>query len=90
MNRNERFAYAIDGIDALLVGHSHKPAITQPGKIYVDTHNNQVSIKPFKVITATSWMAYGGYAVKKQFLPTSHAPQIITLHGKKKRITVTM
>ena len=91
VNRNERFAYAIDGIDALLVGHSHKPAITQPGKILVDTHNNQVSMKPFKVITATSWLDWGGYAAKKQFLPTSHAPQIITLHcGRHKRITVTM
>ena len=91
VNRNERFAYAIDGIDALLVGHSHKPAITQPGKILVDTRNNQVSMKPFKVITATSWLTYGSYAVKKQFLPTSHAPQVITLHaGKHKKLTVTM
>ena len=90
VNRNERFGYVIDGADALLVGHSHKPFVTQPGKLYIDTRNNIVSIKPFKVIVATSWLEYGGYAARKMLLPASHAPQIITLCGKQKSIKVTM
>ena len=90
INRNERVGYMVDGADALLVGHSHKPMISQPGKIYIDKYNNLVSIKPFKVAVATSWMSYGGYAARKQLLPATHAPQIITLHGKQKKITVTM
>lgn len=90
VNRNERFGYVIDGIDALLVGHSHKPLVTQPGKLYVDGRNNCVSVKPFKVIVATSWLGYGGYAARKQLLPTSHAPQVITLCGDHKDIKVTM
>lgn len=90
VNRNERFGYVLDGADALLVGHSHKPFVTQPGKIYIDKYNNQVSIKPFKVITATSWLNYGGYAAKKMLLPASHAPQVITLFGRRKEIKVTM
>ena len=90
VNRNERFGYVIDGADALLVGHSHKPFVTQPGKLYIDTRNNIVSIKPFKVIVATSWLEYGGYAARKMLLPASHARQIITLCGKQKSIKVTM
>lgn len=90
VNRNERFAYTIDGTDALLVGHTHKPYVAQPGKIYIDPQNNKVSIKPLKIIVATSWMNYGGYAARKQMLPASHAPQTITLHGDKKLITVEM
>lgn len=90
VNRNERFGYTIDGTDALLVGHTHKPYVAQPGKILIDPQNNRVSIKPMKIIVATSWMNYGGYAAKKQMLPSSHAKQIITLHGKKKDITVEM
>lgn len=90
VNRNERFGYALDGCDALLVGHSHKPFVTQPGKIVIDARNNKVSIRPFKVIVATSWLDYGGYAARKQLLPASHAPQVITLCGSKKKITVTM
>jgi hypothetical protein len=90
VNRNERFGYVIDGCDALLVAHSHKPFVTQPGKIYIDRSNNKVSIKPFKVIVATSWLEYSGYAARKQLLPASHCPQVITLYGHKKAITVTM
>lgn len=90
INRNERFGYVLDGADALLVGHSHKPMVSQPAKIHIDRHNNAVSIKPFKVVVASSWLSYGGYAARKQMLPTSHAPQIITLCGRRKRITVTM
>lgn len=77
-------------MDALIVGHSHKPFVTQPGKISVDTHNNKISIKPFKVVTSTSWMDFGGYAAQKMLLPSSHALQTITLCGTKKEITVTM
>ena len=90
VNRNERFGYTIDGIDALLVGHSHKPFVTQPGRICVNPHANRATIVPFKVIVATSWLQYGGYVARKQLLPASHAPQVITLCGTKKNIQVTM
>lgn len=90
VNRNERFGYVLDGADALIVGHTHKPFVTQPAKIKIDPFNNKVSVRPFKVISMTSWMTWGGYAAQKMLLPTSHAPQVITLCGKKKEMTVTM
>ena len=90
VNRNERFGYVIDGMDALIVGHVHKPFTSQPGKIYIDRQNNQVSVKPFKVISATSWLEYGGYAVRKMLLPATHNLQTLTLSGKRKELTVTM
>lgn len=90
VNRNERYGYVLDGCDALVVGHTHKPFVTQPSKIYIDARNNTVSIRPFKVISSTSWLQYGGYAAQKMLLPSSHAPQVITLHGKHKQIDVTM
>lgn len=90
INRNERFGYALDGVDAIIVGHSHKPMISQPGKIVVDKYNNKVSIVPFKVITATSWLNYGDYAAQKMLQPTSHALQTLTLSAYKKEMVVTM
>lgn len=90
VNRNERFAYVFDGLDALIVGHTHKPAITQPSKIKIDMHNNRVSLRPFKVITSTAWLDYGGYAMQKQLLPASFSPQTITLCGNHKEIIATM
>ena len=90
VNRNERFGYVIDGMDALIVGHTHKPVISQPGKIFIDNSNNKVSVKPFKVITATSWLQYGSYAAQKMLLPSTHCLQSITLSGYKKDMIVTM
>lgn len=90
VNRNERFGYVIDGMDCLIVGHTHKPFITQPSKLKIDTHNNKVSLKPFKVVSTTSWLNYGGYAVQKMLIPASHAPQEIVLCGNHKEIKVTM
>lgn len=88
--RGERFAYTIDGLDVLIVGHSHKPFTTQPGKLVIDPRNNKVSVKPFKVVSATSWMEYAGYAAQKMYLPTSYCQETITLSATKKDIAVTM
>lgn len=90
VNRNERFGNVIDGADCLIVGHVHKPFVTQPGKIKIDPRNNKVSIVPFKVVSSSAWLDYGGYAAQKMLLPSSHAAQTITLYGKKKEIKVTM
>lgn len=90
VNRNERFGYVIDGMDALIIGHTHKPFTTQPGKIYIDPKNNQVSVKPFKVISSTSWTKFGGYAAQKMLLPTTHCLHTMQLSGRRKEIIVTM
>ena len=90
INRNERTAYAIEGIDALIVGHSHKPMMSQPGRIVVDSVRNKVSVVPFKVISATSWLSYGDYAAQKMLLPNSHCLQKIILSAYKKEMVVTM
>lgn len=90
INRNERFGYAIDNMDVFISAHTHKAAVTQPGKIFIDTHNNQIKVKPFKVITATSWLNTGGYSLQKLLTPTSHALQTLTLCGDHKEMVVTM
>ena len=90
VNRGERFGYVIDGMDALIIGHTHKPFTTQPGKIKIDPFNNKVSVKPFKVISSTSWLNYGGYAAAGMLLPSTHCLHELTLRGKKKEIIVTM
>lgn len=93
VNRNERFGYVLDGVDCLIVGHTHKGTISKPQKIYVDTTNNQVKTKPFTVISMTSWMNYGGYAMQKMLLPSSGSdseqPQKILISGgRNKKLTV--
>lgn len=90
INRNERAGYFLSGVDAIVVGHSHKPMLSQPGRIVVDNRNNKVSIVPFKVITATAWLDYGDYAMQKMLLPSSHCIQKIHLSAYRKEMVVTM
>jgi predicted phosphodiesterase len=85
INRNERFGRVIDGLDALIVGHTHKGAITVPDKILIDKHNNKISLKPFVVMTCVPWLSFGGYALKGMMLPAATGmPQAMKLYGKKK------
>ena len=90
VNRGEKFGYVIDGMDCLVLGHTHKAYTTQPSKIFIDTHNNKVSLKPFKVVSMTSWLSYGGYAARSMMTPSSFAPQEIILRGNRKEMKVIM
>lgn len=90
VNRNERYGYMLSNVDAIIVGHNHKPYVTEQSRINVDTHNNKITLVPFKVCSATSWLSYGGYAMQKMLLPSSHALQVMTLSGDHKEIKVTM
>lgn len=92
VNRNERFGYTIDGLDCLIVGHTHKGTVTKPSKLVIDPRNNNISFKQFTVVTSQSWMSYGGYAVQKMLLPFSSATadngQKILLNKKEKNINI--
>jgi len=89
VNRNENFAYVFDGLDFLIVGHTHKPVVTTPVKIVIDPQNKKVSEKPFKVIIASAWLRYGGYALRKQLRPAAHVLTELKLAGTKKEMRVT-
>ena len=92
VNKNERFAYTIDGLDALIVGHTHKGTVTKPSKLVIDSRNNKISFKPFTVVTSQSWLSYGGYATQKMLTPATNATadngQKMLLKRKNKNITV--
>lgn len=84
VNRNERFAMIVD-TDILAVGHTHKGAITKPSRIHVDINSNTVTQKTTTVVSSCSWLAYGGYAMRKMLLPSQaqdpEQPQLILLGG---------
>ena len=84
VNRNERMAMFVNA-DILAVGHTHKGAITKPARIEIDPYNNSVKMKTTTVISACSWLSYGGYAMRKMLLPSSaqdpENPQTLLLGG---------
>ena len=92
VNRNERFGNVIEGLDCLIVGHTHKGTVSKPSKIVIDRKNDKVSMSHYTVISMTSWLNYGGYAMQKMLLPAHVAdPQMLKLHMNQhnKKIEVT-
>lgn len=92
VNRNERFGNVIDGLDCLIVGHTHKGTVSKPSKIVIDARNDQVYMTHYTVVSMVSWLNYGGYALRKMLLPSHVAdPQMLKLSSKmhKKKIEVT-
>ena len=85
VNRNERFGNAIEGLDCLVVGHTHKGTVSRPSKIVVNPFNNVVQMRSYTVISSVSWLNYGGYAMQKMLLPSDTCtPQKIYLGGSHK------
>lgn len=89
VNRNERFGNVIEGVDLLIVGHTHKGTVTRPSKLCFDSRCDRVLPKEYVVISCVSWQTYGGYALQKMLLPSGTArPQTIFLSDKEKDIAV--
>ena len=89
VNRNERWGNVIDGLDCLVVGHTHKGTVSRPSKIVFDPFNNKVTLKEYVVISSVAWQNYGGYPMQKMLLPATTAkPQILHLSDKNKHIEV--
>lgn len=87
-NKSERFGMSIDGLDLLITGHTHRPVTMPAEKIVIDKHNNKITTQPFKIITATSWLDYGGYAMSKMLPATSHLLHEIIFSSDEKQIRV--
>ena len=85
VNRNERFSYVIEGLDAMIVGHSHKGAVTKPGRIVVDLRTNTITRRKTVVMAMESWQSFGGYAQRKMMNPSGEVdadnPQMLVFSG---------
>ena len=89
VNRNERWGNVIEGVDCVIVGHTHKGTVTRPSKLVFDPYNNKVTIRDYLVISCVAWQRYAEYPLQKMMLPASTGnPQILYLNDKKKQIEV--
>lgn len=80
--KQKKFAQgALEGVDAIIQGHTHEGSIQKSTRM-VFTQQSKVKFKSIVSITAASWLRYGGYAAKGQYLPTASAadgPQALLL-----------
>ena len=89
VNRNERWGNVIEGVDCVIVGHTHKGTVSKPSKLVFDPYNNKVTMKEYVVISCVSWQRYAEYPLQKMLLPAATGtPQILHLSDKQKNIEV--
>lgn len=78
-NKKRRLAYAVEGVDAIISGHTHNGIVEKPARI-VFSVQNKVTVKPLVSLTACSWLSYGGYAARGLMLPSAtSSPQCLVL-----------
>lgn len=89
----KRFAYSLEGVDAVITGHTHDPMVDRPARL-VFTRAGNVKVKSLVSVTATSWLGYGGYSAANMYLPKATSrPQCLVLefsgtNRREGRITV--
>lgn len=92
-NKRRQFAYAVEGVDAIISGHTHDGEIQKPARL-VFTKSNRVVVKPLVNVCATSWLNPGGYSLAGMMMPKSTGdPQCLVLeftgsNGKQGNIRV--
>lgn len=78
-SKKRRLSYAVEGVDAIISGHTHNGIVEKPARLVFNT-NNKVTVKPLVSLTATSWLSYGGYAARSLMLPSAtSSPQCLVL-----------
>lgn len=86
VGRNEMFAMGIEGLDFFITGHTHQGNISRPQRIVFDSRNMKVKTQDVVVMTAVSWLDYGGYAFRGMYRPASHKPQQMEFLRDRKEI----
>lgn len=85
INRVERFARSVCGIDALVVGHSHNGIISRPAQLVFDPHMDRVTTRSIVCLSTTAWQQFGGYAAQKMLQPretSNEHPMLLRLSGR--------
>lgn len=90
VNRNVNFAYGFDGLDVLITAHFHKSFGAKPAKLVIDKHNNKITQKPFACVGTSSWLLFGGYALKAMMRPSANDVQTIYCYGNRKQVEVRL
>lgn len=78
-NKVQTFGTAIEGIDCIITGHTHKPLTFPVSKLVFDGNAKMIMRRQFTVVVASSFLDYGGYPVEKMLPPTAHTVTEIQL-----------
>lgn len=84
LNRSDKMQMAVEGLDIIISGHTHKPSKTPSARLVLDPYNNKVTVKNTLLFVCTGWLDYGGYPTQSMMPPVAFYPDHIRLNGKSK------
>lgn len=84
LNKPNAYQLAVEGVDGIISGHTHKPAKAPSGRIIYDPRNNKVTRAKTLIFVGTAWLDMGGYPEQKLMQPVAFHPDTITLSGERK------
>ena len=84
LNKPDSFQMAVEGVDGIISGHTHKPMKVASARFVFDPHNNTVRRENTLIFVCTSWLGPGGYSEQMLLKPVAFKPDTIMLDGTKK------
>ena len=88
LNRMEDSSLNVEGVDVVVVGHTHHPIASKNMTIVPDVHNKKLIERERAYVNAGAFMRWGGYAEAKQYTPGSRSMPVVELDGTVKRVTL--
>lgn len=90
VNKLDDFCAVLEGVDILITGHTHSPLAFPSGKLSVNLNTETIKPKQFEVCVCSSWLDYGGYALRAMMKPSAHKVSKVNICGKRKEFSVTI
>ena len=88
-NKHQKFLYCLEGVDLALSGHTHIYEHSCITKMHFNPFNNKVRFRTMHVLVLSSFLKFGGYALRAEYLPQVMDDFVkITLCGNKKKIII--
>lgn len=88
LNKLEELADQYEQIDAVVMGHHHKPVYHPSTKKIFDPKTNSYSVKHIELMIVPAWINGADYALKKGYRSGAMKEFRIGLDGKKKYISI--
>lgn len=89
-NMLESMSLNMEGVDAIVVGHTHQVLAMRNEVCIPDIHNKRMLTRDRVYVNAGSFLGWGGYAESAAFTPGSSVMPVLILDGSRKNIQVRL
>ncbi len=89
-NRLEEMSLSIEGLDAIIVWHTHQAMAFRNATFSVDPHNKKVVERDRLYINCGSFLRWQGYAQTMAFTPGCATMPVLRLSGNARHMEVTL